>query len=282
MLRKILPAFILVLLVSACTPAPLQTEPPPVPSATAQPATLVPTQAPTGTATPTLEPSATAAPPTQTATAAATKIPRESGSTMTEDGERIFYTIYGQGSTAVIFSNMSGSTKGEWREAAEFLAQQGLFAMTYDYREGITNLSANAANGHLDLRAIYALAIDDYAVEEVFFIAASMGGPITVRAAADLEPAGIALLSAPFNARSASTDAETIASIATTWLFVNTQGDGFYEDTLAMHEAAPDPKSLHIYQGDAHGTHIFNSDHGQDLLDRLLEFIISNSTRLDN
>lgn len=215
--------------------------------------------------------------PTETPTPQATDIPRQSGSLMTEDSARVTYTVFGTGDSAVIFSNMSGSTKGEWRRVAEFFAANGLAAITYDYREGITNLSENAANGYLDLQAVYTFAINEVGVQEVFLIGASMGGPITVHGALGLDVAGIALISAPIGARSAMTSVEEIQSLDTAWLFVNTRNDDFYNETIEMHDAANDPKTLQIYSGNAHGTGIFTTEDGEDLLKLLLDFVLENS-----
>ncbi|MCP5094332.1 MAG: alpha/beta hydrolase [Chloroflexi bacterium] len=232
--------------------------------------TAVPTIPPTLTAT--LPPTATAT-PADTATPAATSIPRESVGVDTEDGERLFATIIGNRyETIAILSNMSGKTKGDWRQVAEFLAMQEITVITYDYRETITNLSENAQNGVLDLEAMVRLAREIGGVD-IFIIGASMGGTITAKTALSTNPTGVVLISAPSLARSLAISDDEFASITAPLLIVNTRNDDFYTDTIRMIDVATAPKTSEIFSGAAHGTEIFRSDDGADLQQLLVSFM---------
>ncbi len=281
MYLKRIAMLVLIILLSACAAGPSSTvAPSPPPSETPIPptATLPPTETPlppTPTEPPALTP--TPAPSETPTTPEATDIPRESGGLDTADGERLFFTIFGEhGPTAIIFSNMSGSTKGEWREAAEFFAEQGFLAVTYDYRGGITNMRENAAQGHVDLTTMYNYVKDELGAQTIFLVGASMGGPITVRAALDLDAAGIVLISAPYSSRSAAISNEELQTITAPIIFINSRNDGFASDTQAMYDSANEPKSLEIFSGDAHGTQLMNTEHAEQLLGALLDFFVEN------
>ena len=253
--------------------APTDTKEPPAPTATPLPTdTVTPTVAlsPTVTATPTASPT-----PADTPAPEATSIPRETIGVDTEDGERIFATVIGgQHETVAILSNMSGQTKGDWRQVAEFLAAQNITVITYDYRETITNLTESAPNGVLDLQAIVSLAQELGGVN-IFLVGASMGGTITAKAALETDPAGIVLISAPALARSLAVSDEEIASITAPLLIVNTRNDDFYGDTVRMLEAATAPTTSEIFSGSAHGTNIFLTEDGDALLTLMVMFMLN-------
>ncbi len=238
------------------------------------------TPIPTDTATPTILPSPTltsspteTATPVDTATPAATSIPRESIGVETEDGKRLFATLIGdRHETIAIFSNMSGGSKGEWRQVAQFLAMHNVTAITYDYRETISNFSESAPNGVLDLQAMISLAQEIGGVD-IFLVGASMGGTITAKTAAQTDPAGVVLISAPILARSLAIDDEEFASIVAPLLIVNSRSDDFYQDTVHMIDVATSPTTSQIFSGSAHGTEIFGGEDGEILQQLILDFI---------
>ena len=53
-------------------------------------------------------------------------------------------------------------------------------------------------------------------------------------------------------------------------------GDAATADTEAMHAKANQPKTLYIYEGDAHGTFIFDTKDGAELAQRIIDFLVKN------
>jgi pimeloyl-ACP methyl ester carboxylesterase len=62
-------------------------------------------------------------------------------------------------------------------------------------------------------------------------------------------------------------------------LFIGSEGDKTvpFAETRRMFDLSPDPKELQSYPGSAHGVQIFQTEHGDDLRQRLIAFITANA-----
>ncbi len=61
-------------------------------------------------------------------------------------------------------------------------------------------------------------------------------------------------------------------SILAPKLFVSSQHDAYITNTMQLFAEAKQPKELHLYPGMAHGTYLFGTTYGQDLIERLITF----------
>ena len=69
---------------------------------------------------------------------------------------------------------------------------------------------------------------------------------------------------------------ETVGEITAPKLFVTSEDDvPQFRSQEAFWEAAREPKIQHIYEGDAHGTALFDGIHAADFKARLLAFLLS-------
>ena len=68
-----------------------------------------------------------------------------------------------------------------------------------------------------------------------------------------------------------------IRAISIPKLFINSTGDSYASDARQMFQNARPPKELHLYPGAAHGVAIFQTDYGQDLIERIITFATTNA-----
>ena len=164
---------------------------------------------------------------------------------------------------------METNVASEWDVIAPELAARGYMVLTYEYIRGGNTRT-------LDLRDVLAF-MRGQGAEEIVLIGASRGGVVTVQLAADpegkAEVVAIAVISAPISYQGTTFyTAEEMSSITVPKLVINTEGDTYSEHTQEMYELFVEPKELHIYPGEAHGTQIFKL-YGDDLVQRLVDFV---------
>lgn len=191
----------------------------------------------------------------------------------TADGLTLRGQLHGRGQNWVILSNMSDSPPTIWDPLLPGLLEQGYRVLTYDYRgrggsDGRPSFPAAAD----DLRAAVDFARAQGA-ERVALVGASLGGMAVGNVAAEGEFAAAVILSAPTGTSGFEVPDAALAASEAPKLFVNSEGDRFIEDTRHMFAAAGEPKTLQIYPGNAHGTDLFATEHGPDLINLLLEFL---------
>jgi pimeloyl-ACP methyl ester carboxylesterase len=196
----------------------------------------------------------------------------------TSDGVELQGTLYGDGTTAVIFSHMSGSRQKSWESMARSAANQGYLALTFNFRfwsgrsADRNNLRGKAAE---DLLAAIEFVRGEEA-GEVVLVGASLGGMASAKAALVEELAAVVILSAPLDWPdwpALTLTEQDIQSIQAPVLFINSEGDRFVEDTKRMFAAANEPKEMEIYPGSAHGTQLFSEKNGLQVEKRILNFI---------
>lgn len=242
---------------------------PPEPSPTAQePASPV-----SPLTTPRLVSPVSTPPQTGAATASAPQIVVFS----TEDRVRLSGTLYGAGRpVAVVASHMFPTDQTSWTPLAAPLTDKGYAMLAYDFRGyGFSGGDRNVADIDKDLLAAVAF-VRSQGAKKVVLVGASMGGTATLKVAAKEQPAAVLILSAPDSFQGLSVTPEEIKAISAPKLFIGSEGDGATKTTLAMFEQASQPKEKHVYPGNAHGTFIFSTDQGPDLIGRIVDFIAAN------
>jgi len=249
-----------------------------------------PTAAPTASSLPSREPSPTSEPfivtPVESAFAPGpTAAPLEDIlATHTvifnaADGIMITGELYGSGKTAVIFSVM-GNCKPGWREFAQLTAAQGLMALTYQWRgcsefrladEDELRNFLNDARGAVHF-------VREEGAEKLILVGASLGGLASAELALESQASGIVVVAAPPGISDWGFEIEA-ADLETDIpkLFITAEHDPTVpaSATRQLYDLAAEPKEWQIYPGYVHGTDLFETESGEQMQRRILEFILA-------
>src|SRR6266702_4367610 len=175
--------------------------------------------------------------------------------------------LYGKGGrTAIICSHQFPSTKVDWSDSAPWFAARGFMVLAYDFRGwGESQGPSDVSKQDRDVLAAIAL-VHSRGAKRVILLGASMGADISLIVAAETPVAGVITLSPEYLFGLSNNQ---IKAIFAPKLFINSQNDGFADDTQQMFQNARPPKALHLYPGNAHGVAIFETQYGQDLIARI-------------
>jgi dienelactone hydrolase len=188
----------------------------------------------------------------------------------TQDHIQLAGVLYGSGkTTAIICSHEWRGKKDEWSDAAPWFAVRGFLVLAYDFRgSGESQGLYDPSKEDLDLLAAIAF-VHRHGAKQVILLGASMGADISLIVAAETQVAGVITLSPEYLFGLSDTQ---IRAISSPKLFINSTGDSYAPDTQQMFQNARPPKELHFYAGVAHGVAIFQTDYGQDLIERIIAF----------
>jgi alpha-beta hydrolase superfamily lysophospholipase len=263
----------LLLLLNACATTPA--------TAPAPTTTSAPTQEPL----PTLEvtPVESAFAPNSTAAPLEDIIATHTVAFETPDGATITGELYGSGKTAVIFSVM-GNCKPGWREFAWLTAAQGLMALTYPWRgcresglvdERELQKFVDDARGAIDF-------VREQGAEQIILVGASLGGLASAKLAIESGASGIVIVASPPGISQWGFEIEP-ADLNTDIpkLFITAENDPTVQAsaTRQLYDLAAEPKEWQAYPGNKHGTDLFETENGESMQQRILEFILRIASR---
>ena len=198
----------------------------------------------------------------------------------TPDGATIGAVLYGSGDTVVIFSVMGNCRRG-WEELAERAAQNGLTALTYQWRDcgpsGPVNERQMSQNFLNDARGAISF-LRDQGVEKIILAGASLGGLASAKLAMESDARGLVVFASP--AEIPQWDFEIGAADLDTdipKLFLTADNDSVVPlaDSQALYDLAAEPREWQTYPGTAHGTDLFDKEHGEEAQQRILDFILA-------
>jgi esterase/lipase len=197
----------------------------------------------------------------------------------TPDGATITGELYGSGDTAVIFSVM-GNCKRGWEDMADLVAQNGITALTYQWR-GCRD-SGSVDNVEIqkfvdDLRGAINFMRSQGATK-IILAGASLGGCASAKLAVESQADGLIVIASPSEISQWGfeiTSADVNTDIPK--LFITAENDDTVslDETRALFDLAAEPKEWQTYPGTAHGTDLFDTESGDELQQRLLEFILA-------
>jgi alpha-beta hydrolase superfamily lysophospholipase len=197
----------------------------------------------------------------------------------TADGATITGELYGSGKTAVIFSVM-GNCKPGWREFAQLTAAQGLIAFSYPWR-------GCRESGSVDENEIQKFVDDlrgainfmrDQSANKIILVGASLGGCASAKLAVASQASGLIVIASPavipewgFEIEAADMNTDIPK------LFITAENDDTVSasKTRQLYDLAAEPKEWQTYPGTAHGTDLFETESGEELQQRILEFILA-------
>jgi esterase/lipase len=196
----------------------------------------------------------------------------------TPDGVMITGELYGSGETAVVFSVM-GNCKPGWRELAQLTAAQGLMALTYRWRG--CRESGLAEQDELqkfvdDTRGAISF-VHEQGAEKIILVGASLGGLASAKLAIESQASGLIVVASPpgipewgFELEAADLNTNILK------LFITAENDPTVpaSATRELHDLAAEPKEWQTYPENKHGTDIFETESGEAMQQRILEFIL--------
>ena len=196
----------------------------------------------------------------------------------TEDGVDIAATLYGEGDLAVIFLHMDedGSSQRDWQPFARMLTTQDIASLTVDFR-GIGK-SGGDENPNMFLNDLKATVefLQSREFENIACVGAGYGGAACLRYALENPFSGIIVISSSQSLGNLNTLTEDdFALLTLPKLFIYGDSDGLIPILMTeMISFSPSPKELVTYDSAAHGTHLFESEFGEDFTQTLLEFLL--------
>jgi pimeloyl-ACP methyl ester carboxylesterase len=186
--------------------------------------------------------------------------------------------VFGDGPRGVILSHMRTADQQSWFPFATTLAETGEYTvLTFDFRGyGESTSEKQFDRIDTDLEAAYEYMRDTLLMEDIYLIGASMGGTASLVVGARDDIAGVVSISSP--AQFPPLDAvETVDEIVAPKLFISSEDDvPAMRSQELLWEAARAPKDEYVYEGDAHGTALFDTEHADDLERRLIDFLEAN------
>lgn len=190
-----------------------------------------------------------------------------------DDGIALSGVWYGDGDKVIIFSHQYNHDQASWKPLVDKFVEQGYAVLTYNFRGYPPSAGkVDIANIGHDLKAAIGFA-KEHGASHVALISASMGGIATVPAAVEAKPVAYVLVSSPaaFGGLEATDEALKAADAAK--LFINSENDPAVGDTRHMAEVAKEPKAIEIYPSAMHGTDLFGTPKGAEILQRIVGFI---------
>ena len=262
-MKKILGLFLaLTVFLTSCSSAPEVTA---VPSQTSEPVVITPVES-------------AFAPGDPTAAPLENILAEHAVSFETADGATINGELYGEGSTAVIFSVMGNCDPG-WREFAQLTAAQGLMTLTYQWRGCRPSGSVDEVEIQSfvdDLRGAIAF-MRAQGAQKIILVGASLGGCASAKVTVESQADGLVVVASPaeisdwgFAVEAADVDSDIPK------LFITAKEDDVVpvESTQELFNLAAEPKEWQTYPGTAHGTDLFETQHKEEFQQRILEFIL--------
>ena len=176
--------------------------------------------------------------------------------------------LYGSGKTAIIFSNMDTNDQTEWEPIIEGMVSDNHMMLTYEYGEHLDDQSGI-------LEDVISFVCELGAVK-VALVGASRGGVASIKAAARQMDSdvvvGVAAISAPIEHEgTVFYSSDELRGIKIPKLLINSENDDGANDNRKMCDIFSEPKELHFFPGDAHGTELFDKER-ESIIKKLRHF----------
>ncbi len=176
---------------------------------------------------------------------------------------------HGTGQQIVILGNTDSSYQNDWNHFIPEIVKLGYRVITFDYH-GYGDKRTN------DLSDVISYMNSD-SIKDIIVIGASRGGVAAIQIASEENQnsgiIGLVIISAPiFYSGQIFYSAEELACINIPKLIINSEYDGWVDDSYRMYSLFADPKEIEIYPGYAHGIDII-SQHFETATNRITKFI---------
>jgi pimeloyl-ACP methyl ester carboxylesterase len=190
----------------------------------------------------------------------------------TADGGVIRADLFGSGDRGVVLAHGARFDKASWGKQAEVLAKAGFRVLAIDFRgygqsRGGDQSAPGSGEKYEDILAAVRYLRED-GVKTVSVIGASMGGGAAANASIHARHGEIdrLILLAPVPVA----EPERLTGPK---LFAVSRGDALAAKVREQFERAPEPKKLLLLDGSAHAQFLFETDQGERLMKKILEFL---------
>ena len=200
-----------------------------------------------------------------------TAAPREV-SFPTADRGQVWADLYGTANRAVVLAHGSRFDKASWAKQAEVLLESGFRVLAIDFRgygksRGPDPASPGAGDKYQDILAAVTYLRQNGA-KTVSVMGASMGGGAAASALIHARPGEIDKL--VLLAHVPVPEPERLTGPK---LFAVSRGDSLAAKVQEQFQKSPEPKELLLLEGSAHAQFLFQTDQGERLLKKILEFL---------
>jgi pimeloyl-ACP methyl ester carboxylesterase len=180
--------------------------------------------------------------------------------------------LYGAGDRGVVLAHGARFDKASWAKQAEVLAKAGFRVLAIDFRgygqsRGGDKSAPGSGEKYEDILAAVRYLRENGATT-VSVIGASMGGGASANAAIHARPGEIDRL-----VLLAHVPVQEPERLVGPKLFVVSRGDSLAAKVSEQFEKAPEPKELLILDGSAHAQFLFETDQGERLMNKILDFL---------
>jgi esterase/lipase len=175
-----------------------------------------------------------------------------------------------------------GNCKPGWREFAWLTVAQGLMALTYQWRDcgpsGLIDEVELIENFVNDVRGAINF-VRAQGAEEIILAGASLGGLASAKLAIESQASGIIVFALRCKFRLGFQEAAELNTDIPK-LFLTAENDGVVslDSSRALYDLAAEPKQWQTYPGNQHGTDLFETDIGEEVQLRILEFILETAS----
>lgn len=176
-------------------------------------------------------------------------------------------TLFGTGKVAVILVPGKSFDKESWYPQAKVMANNGYKALSIDF----TSEKFGGSNSEKELVTVIKYMVSEEDVKEIILIGASAGGYSSLLANKLIgkgEIDGTVAIAPPG-------ELDFIDEVTGRFALVVGESDEIIDPNYVYdaYDKASTPKDLVKYDTSAHAQNIFDTNHGNDLLDYIIEFI---------
>jgi alpha-beta hydrolase superfamily lysophospholipase len=186
----------------------------------------------------------------------------------TEDGGKIEASFFSAGnSKAVVFAHGAIFNKESWYFLAKAFQQKGVSALSIDFRGYGNSKPGNTTKKMYDILGAISY-LKGQGFTDINIVGGSMGGAAVLMALSNnSEPINKVVLLAPAGG-------PAIASTASDKLFVVSKDERMFSGVMGIYNASAEPKQIQVYPGNTHAQHLFKTDVRNELIERIINFII--------
>ena len=186
----------------------------------------------------------------------------------TEDGGKIEASFFkADNSKAVIFAHGAIFNKESWYFLAEEFQRKGVSALSIDFRGYGNSTSGTTSKKMYDILGAISY-LKEQSFTDINVVGGSMGGAAVLLALSNNStPIHKVVLLAPAGG-------PAIESTTTDKLFVVSENERMFNRVMTIFESSADPKQIKVYPGDTHAQHLFKTDVRDELIERIINFII--------
>lgn len=191
----------------------------------------------------------------------------------TEDGGKIEASFFSASNNkVVIFAHGAIFNKESWYFLADEFQNRGVSALSVDFRGYGNSQSGNTSKKMYDILGAISY-LTERGFTDINIVGGSMGGAAVLMALSNTPtPINHVVLLAPAGG-------PAIASTVTNKLFVVSEAERMFAGVMAIYNASAEPKQIQVYPGNTHAQHLFKTDIRDELIQRIISFIIQEQTK---